>query len=103
VSQILQRMWRAVGVDVRLQQYDLGTVQDRQFMDHDFDAVLGSWGVELSGALSTLFAPGVQLNFVGYEHPDLTRLLREAEAQPTAEKAYPLWKAAAERIVQDQP
>jgi ABC-type transport system substrate-binding protein len=29
--------------------------------------------------------------------------MRQALAQPTAEKANPIWRAAAERIVQDQP
>jgi peptide/nickel transport system substrate-binding protein len=103
VSQILQQMWRAVGVEMRLQTFELGTVQQRQFMDQDFDAVLGSWGVELSGTLSVLFTPGAQLNFVGYENPEVTRLIRQAEAQPTAAQAVPLWKSVAERIVQDQP
>ena len=103
VSQIAQRMWRAVGVDVRLQQLELGTVQERQFGDHEFDAVLGSWGVELSGTLGVLFLPGAQLNFVNYANPEVTRLIGEAQAQPTAALATPLWKNVAERIVQDQP
>ena len=103
VSQMAQRMWRAVGVDVRLQQYDLGTVQERQFVDQDFDAVLGSWGVELSGTLGVLFLPGTTLNFVGFDDPEVTRLIGQAQAQPTAALATPLWKTVAERIVQSQP
>ena len=35
--------------------------------------------------------------------PEVTRLLQEAERQPTEQLANPLWIAAAERIVQDQP
>ncbi|MBW3572703.1 MAG: hypothetical protein KY467_16530, partial [Gemmatimonadetes bacterium] len=103
VSQIVQRMWREVGVDVRLRQLEFGTVQERQFKDHDFDVVLGSWGVELTGSLAALFAEDAQLNFVGYRDPQVTELIRRAEAQPTAAQAAPLWRAAAERIVQAQP
>jgi peptide/nickel transport system substrate-binding protein len=102
VSQILQRMWRAVGMDLQLQQYELGTVQERQ-MSHDFDIVLGSWGIELTGSLGALFTPGVQLNFVGYDNPEVGRLIAEAQAAPTAAQSVPLWKSVAERIVQDQP
>ena len=103
VSQILQRMWREVGVDVRLRGLELGTVQARQFGDHDFDVVLGSWGVELSGALGPLFARNTQLNFVGFDDPEALRLIAQAEAQPTLAAAAPLWRNAAERIVQTQP
>jgi peptide/nickel transport system substrate-binding protein len=103
VLQIVQRMWREVGVDVRLQQLELGTVQERQFGDRNFDAVLGSWGVELSGVLGPLFAKDAQLNFVGYDDPEGLRLMAQAEAQPTLAAAAPLWRSAAERIVQTQP
>ncbi|HEX2081063.1 MAG TPA: ABC transporter substrate-binding protein [Longimicrobium sp.] len=103
VSQVLQQQWRAVGLDVRLQQYELGTVQERQFGDHQFDAVLGSWGVELTGTLAGLFEPDAFLNFVGYRSPEVQRLIQQAEAQPTLQQAVPAWRAVAERIVQDQP
>lgn len=103
VSQILQRMWREVGVDVRLQGLELGTVQERQFGSQDFDVVLGSWGVELSGTLGTLFAKNTPLNFVGWDDAEGLRLIAQAEAQPTLATAAPAWRAAAERIVQTQP
>ncbi|HEX6036791.1 hypothetical protein, partial [Longimicrobium sp.] len=64
---------------------------------------LGSWGVELSPNLTALWAPDAGFNITSYRNPEVTRLMREAEAQPTAETARPLWQAAAERIVQDQP
>lgn len=103
VSQVLQRLWREVGVDVRLQGLELGTVQARQFGDQDFDVVLGSWGVELSGALGPLFAKNTQLNFVGFDDAEALRLIAQAEAQPTLAAAAPAWRNAAERIVQTQP
>lgn len=103
VSLILQRMWRDIGVDLRLQALELGTFQERMIQERDFEAALGSWGVELSPNLTALWAPDAGFNIVRYQNPEVTRLLREAEAQPTAQTANPLWKAAAERIVQDQP
>ena len=103
VSQILQRMWRNVGVDVRLQQYELGTLQDRMITERDYEAALSSWGVELSPNLTSLWGPEAGFNIVSYRNPEVTRLMREAEAQPTPELANPLWQQAADRIVQDQP
>jgi peptide/nickel transport system substrate-binding protein len=103
VSQILQRMWRDIGVDLRLQAYELGTFNERMISERDYEAALGSWGAELSPNLTTLWSPDAGFNIVSYENPEVTRLLREAEAQPTAALANPVWMAAAERIVQDQP
>jgi peptide/nickel transport system substrate-binding protein len=103
VSQILQRMWRDVGVEVRLQQYELGTFQAKMIRERDYEAALASWGIELTPNLTALWAEGAQFNVVDYRNPEVTRLMREAEAQPTAALANPLWSAAAERIVQDQP
>lgn len=103
VSQILQRMWRNVGVDVRLQSYELGTFQERMIRSRDYEAALGSWGVELSPNLTGLWSSEAAFNITSYRNPEVARLMTEAEAQPTAQLANPLWKAAAERIVQDQP
>jgi peptide/nickel transport system substrate-binding protein len=103
VSLILQRMWRNVGVDVRLQPYELGTFQERMIRSRDYEAALGSWGVELSPNLTGLWSPDAAFNITSYRNPEVARLMTEAERQPTAQLANPLWKAAAERIVQDQP
>ncbi|HEY0019174.1 MAG TPA: ABC transporter substrate-binding protein [Longimicrobium sp.] len=103
VSQILQRMWRDVGVDVRLQQYDLGTFQEKMIRERDYQAALGSWGVELTPNFTGIWGEKSLLNVVDYRNPEVTRLMAQAEAQPTAALANPLWRAAAERIVQDQP
>lgn len=103
VSLILQRMWRNVGVDLRLQAFETTTFQERMIQDKDFEAALGSWGVELSPNLTSLWAPESGFNITRYENPEVTRLMAEAERQPTAQLANPLWKSAAERIVQDQP
>jgi ABC-type transport system substrate-binding protein len=90
-------------VDARLQPMELSTVNDRQFRTHDYDVVLGSWGVELSGTLAGLFAPDAHLNFVAFQDAETGRLIEQAEAQPTLATAAPAWRAVAERIVQMQP
>jgi peptide/nickel transport system substrate-binding protein len=102
VSQVLQRQWRAVGADVRLQQLEYGTFQARQ-MQKDFDALLGSWAVNLSPDISVAFETGAPFNIVSYSSARVDSLFARARAAPTAREADPLWRAAAEQIVRDQP
>lgn len=49
--------------------------------------------------------PGNQLDHIcrAGRLPEDNRLIEQALAQPTAERANPYWRAAAARIVQDQP
>jgi peptide/nickel transport system substrate-binding protein len=102
VTQIVQQQWKRVGVDARLRQMEtttfLSSVQDRKF-----EAALGSWQVALSPDITGAFRAGGPHNVVSYDSPEATRMMDQALAQPTPETANPLWRAAAERIVQDQP
>jgi peptide/nickel transport system substrate-binding protein len=102
VGLILQQQWKALGVDARLQQQEFNTFMTRQ-TEKEYEAVLGGWGVNLNPDITPLFAKGAQLNIVSYEDSVGQRLMRQAKEQPTPETANPLWRAAAERIVQEQP
>jgi peptide/nickel transport system substrate-binding protein len=102
VSQILQQQWRRIGVDVRIQVLEFNTMS-ASLRDGSFEAVLGGWSVGLSPDLTALWGPESPFNYTGYRHPEVTRLIEEARAQPTYEAAAPLWRRAASRIVADQP
>ncbi|HEU4453130.1 MAG TPA: ABC transporter substrate-binding protein [Longimicrobium sp.] len=102
VAQVMQQQWKAVGADMRFQQLEFNTFQQRQ-MAKEFDALLGSWAVNLSPDISPLFTPGSPFNIVSFADTAAVRLMQEAQAQETAEAANPLWRAAAERIVREQP
>lgn len=102
VTQMIQAQWREIGVAVELQRQDQGTVVERE-TTKDYEAVLNGWGVSLDADLSPFFAPDAHYNVVSYENPEVARLIEQAKAQPTLERAAPLWRAAAERIVRDQP
>lgn len=102
VSQIIQQQWKRIGVDAELRQLEFNTLSERQ-MEHDFDAVLGSWGVNLNPDITPIFAESAAFNIVSFRDSAAQRLMREAKEQPTALLANPLWRAAAERIVQEQP
>jgi peptide/nickel transport system substrate-binding protein len=102
VTQIVQRQWRRVGADVRLQQMEtnvfVGSITGRKYQ-----AALGSWQVPLSADITPMWAADSPFNITAYDGQEAWGLMQQALAQPTAEKADPLWRAAAERIVQDQP
>lgn len=103
VVTVLQQQWKAVGVDARIQMYELATFFDHLIGKRDFQAALGSWQVGLDPDLTPLWTPEGPYNVVSYDSPEATALIGRARAQPTAELADPLWRAAAARIVQDQP
>jgi peptide/nickel transport system substrate-binding protein len=102
VSQIVQQQWKRVGVDVRLQQIEtnvfFGDITARKYQ-----AALGSWQVPLSSDITVMWAPQSPFNITAYGGQEAWGLMQRALAQPTDARADPLWRAAAERIVQDQP
>ena len=57
----------------------------------------------LSADITPLWAPDSPFNIVAWNDPQGWGLMQQALAQPTAELANPLWRQAAERIVQGQP
>lgn len=102
VSQIVQQQWKRVGVDVRLQQIETN-VFFSTLLGKKYQAALGSWQVPLSANVTPFWNPQSPFNVTGYDNPQAWGLMQQALAQPTAARADPLWRAAAERIVQDQP
>ncbi|MDQ3389032.1 MAG: ABC transporter substrate-binding protein, partial [Gemmatimonadota bacterium] len=101
-AQIIQQQWRRIGVDARIQLMEFNTFWDRQ-MNRTFQASFGNWGVGLSPDLSEVWGPDTPLNFVSFNDPEVTALMQRAQAQPTEALANPLWKQAAQRIVDAQP
>lgn len=102
VQQIVQQQLRRVGVDVRLQQMEFNTMQDR-VLAKNYEAVLWNWGIGLSPDLTDLWGKDSPFNFVSYENPEMSRLFEQALAQPTEQLAAPFWRAAVAQIVRDQP
>jgi peptide/nickel transport system substrate-binding protein len=101
-AQVIQQELKQVGVDMQIQMMDYGTVFDR-LQKHQYEAAMGSWGVQLAPDFSGMWMPGQPFNIVSFDDPEATRLMKTAEEQPTEARANPYWKQAAERIVQAQP
>lgn len=102
VTQMIQSQWRAIGVHAEIQRQDQSTVVERE-TQKDYEAVLNGWGVGLDADLSPFFAPDAHYNVVSYRNEEVAQLIEQARSEPTFERAAPRWRAAAERIVRDQP
>jgi peptide/nickel transport system substrate-binding protein len=59
--------------------------------------------VALDADLTAAWSSEGAYNVVGYANPEVDAMIERARSQPTAAQANPLWRAAAARIVQDQP
>jgi peptide/nickel transport system substrate-binding protein len=103
IAQIVERMWRRIGIEVRIQTLEFNTSIERA-NGRNFEAFLGGWGVGLSPDLHSLWGdPDNRFNFVGYDNPEVQRLIAEALAQTSPEAAAPFWRQAASTISADQP
>jgi len=102
VAQIVQQMWRRVGVQADLRQQETNTMFER-LQEKDFQAVLAGWSVALSADLGTLWNAESPFNFVSYDNPATFALFRQAQQATGEAQANALWRQAAARIVADRP
>lgn len=103
ISQIVERQWRSIGVEARIQTLEFNTVVER-VTNRQYDARIGGWGVGLSPDLYQLWGdPELPFNYVSYDNPEVQRLFAQAVDQPTEERAAPYWRQAASLIAADQP
>jgi peptide/nickel transport system substrate-binding protein len=102
IAQLVQRQLRAVGVDVAIRPYEFNTFNAR-LQRKEYQAAIGSWGIQLTPDLLGWFAPGALFNVVSLDDPETTRLMEQAASQPTSAAANPIWQSAAERIMTAYP
>ncbi|HEX2081065.1 MAG TPA: ABC transporter substrate-binding protein [Longimicrobium sp.] len=102
VAQIVQQMWRRIGVQADLQQSETNTMFAR-LEEKDFQAVLAGWSVGLSADLGALWNRDSELNFVSYDNPRTFALFQQAREATTEAQSNALWKQAAAQIVADRP
>jgi peptide/nickel transport system substrate-binding protein len=80
-----------------------GNNLNQMLRDKHFEAAVAGWSVGLSPDLTTLWGKDSPFNFVSYDDPQTFALFRQAQAQPTEDRADPIWREAAARIAQAQP
>jgi peptide/nickel transport system substrate-binding protein len=101
-AQIVQAAWRQLGVDAQFRTVEFNSMT-QSLMKHEYEAVLGGWGVGLGGDLTPLFGKDSPQNIILYKNPEAWALFEKALSAPTQEAAAPYWKQAAALIARDQP
>lgn len=102
VAQIVQQMWRRVGVQADLRQQETNTMYDR-LREKDYTAVLGGFGVGLSPDLSQMWNRDSPFNFASYDDPETFALFDRAKRETNEAQANVLWKQAAAELIEDRP
>jgi len=103
VAEIVQQQWRRIGVDARIRIVESNTFFE-QLTRRDFEASVAGWGVGLSPDLQSIWGdPELPFNYVGYDNPEVRRLMERALSQLTEAEAAPYWREAAALIIADQP
>jgi peptide/nickel transport system substrate-binding protein len=102
VSQIVQQAWRRIGVDAQIRMVEFNTFNEL-LRKKEFQAAAAGWSVALSPDLTTVWGKDSPFNFVSYDDPQTFALFRQAQAEPTEERANAIWRQAAARIAAAQP
>lgn len=108
ITEIVQAQLKAVGVDVRPQLSEWGSMLDRinDVERRDFDAVLISWVTEFRIDDTDLFSCGKMdspYQWVSYCNPQTDRLLDTLPRIVDRNASRPVWQQYQRQIAQDQP
>lgn len=102
VAQIVQQMWRRIGVQADLRQQETNTMYDR-LRKRDYQAVLAGFSVALSPDLAQMWGKESTFNFSSYDNPATFALFAQAQQATNEAQANALWKQAAVQLVNDRP
>ena len=105
--EILQKELSLIGVEMKIQAMEWGTLLREFIHPRRFDAVLMGWSLALDPDIYDLFhssrtGPG-QFNFVSYQNREVDRLLVEARKTFDQNKRAALYRQVHAIIYEDQP
>jgi peptide/nickel transport system substrate-binding protein len=105
--EILQKQLSLVGVEMKIQVMEWGTLLKEFIHPRRFDAVLMGWSLALDPDIYDLFhssrtGPG-QFNFVSFENAEVDRLLEEARRTFDQTERAALYRQAHALIYDEQP
>jgi peptide/nickel transport system substrate-binding protein len=108
IAEIAQADLRRIGIDMRIQIQEFGTVLSRinNPDNRNFDAVLIGWRTEFSINDVNLFhcdRRNEPFQWVGHCNPEVDRLLEQTALIADREQVRPLWQQYQRLIAHDQP
>ena len=104
---LLQEEFRRAGVDMRVEQIEIGTMAERQ-NQRRFEAIFGGWNMDpsLSAIRQTFTTTATKpggYNYIHYANPAFDALVDSATGSMDPERSRRYYGRAYELIVQDAP
>lgn len=104
---IIQRRLKEVGIDTHIRTLEWASLLTNFIKPGDFDAVVMGWGLGLDPDQYTIWhssqqKPG-QFNFIGYQNPEVDRLLEQGRLEFDPEKRQQIYHAFAKVLYDDSP
>ncbi len=104
IAQVIKEQLKRVGIDVKIEEYEIATWEAKVIQDRDFHLALvdGFQGPDPDN-MRMRFGPGQYINFANYSNPEFGKLLEEASKEPDMEKRRELYWKAQEIMAKDLP
>ncbi|MEZ0289780.1 MAG: ABC transporter substrate-binding protein [Sulfolobales archaeon] len=104
IAAVIKDDLRKVGIDVKIEEYEIAAWEDKVVKKRDFDLALldGFQGPDPDNMRSR-FGPGAYLNMANYSNPEFGELLNKAAVEPNFTKRQELYWKAQEIMARDLP
>lgn len=104
---LIQRRLKDIGIDVQIRAIEWASFISRFIKTGDFDAVVLGWSLGLDPDQfniwhSTQNQPG-QFNFIGYNNPQIDKLLEQGRVELDADKRMAIYHEFAKVLLEDSP
>ena len=104
---LIQRRLKEIGIDARIRVLEWASFIGRFIKTGEFDAVVLGWSLSLDPDQYSIWhssqqAPG-QFNFIGYNNPQVDRLLERGRLELDIEKRTKIYHEFARLLLEDSP
>lgn len=104
---LIQRRLRDVGIDVKVRAIEWASFISRFIKPGDFDVVMLGWGLGLDPDQFSIWHSsqqgGDKFNFIGYNNPQVDRLLEQGRLELDTEKRTKIYHEFARILLEDSP
>jgi peptide/nickel transport system substrate-binding protein len=104
---LIQRRLKEIGIDVSIRKVEWASFIERFIKTGDFDVVVLGWSLSLDPDQYSIWhssqqQPG-QFNFIGYNNPQVDKLLEQGRLEMNPEKRMKIYHEFARILLEDSP
>lgn len=102
LGELVQNAWRELGIDVQLSHVDYSIIEAAR-ESGEWDGFIETWVNygDMYSVLSKQFMPGGSINYVNYENPAVTELIKSLETENDPAKVKEIAKKVNEMTAED--